>query len=106
MGTRHKPAYELQSLSICISEGEVYPSKRVISYLANHGYDAGRLSVEVLAIVANGGGRFHKSDELENVPGVWGDIYYVTYCEEEWCLKFYIEDGAVVLSCKPDGMNW
>lgn len=48
---------------------------------------------------------FHKSAESTKVPGVWLDIYRgVEFEDEEWYVKFFIDDGEVRLSIL--SANW
>jgi hypothetical protein len=101
-----RPTYELRVLSEFVSCGEVYPDKRVSAYLENHGYDIGEVTVDVLTIISKGEAHFHKSDKLKKIPGIWADIYKVPYLDDMWYVKFYVDDGILVWSCKPDGVNW
>lgn len=48
---------------------------------------------------------FVKSVELDVIPGTWADVYVVTAMDEDWYVKFFIqEDGS--LSLRVLSANW
>jgi hypothetical protein len=103
---KNSPSYELECLRRLADTGEVYPSKRVVSYLNNHGYDVAEVAMGVLVAICEGSCKFDETVELDVLPGVWADVYLVEWSNESWYVKLYIEEGIVILSCKPDGSIW
>ena len=104
--TRNRPKYSFGEISRCLDAKAYFVSRRVASVLESHGYDVDATIAGVMSEIASASARFHKSGELKKLPGTWADIYFVDYDDETWYVKFYIEDGMVVWSCKPDGMPW
>jgi hypothetical protein len=75
----------------------------VIQWLSNHGYDAGETIREVLSSL-HGCARYTESCTLAN--GETADEYVVSLPEDDWYLKFWLDDDPPVVnvwSCRWDG---
>jgi hypothetical protein len=103
---RYKPTYELSIVAELTKAQKIKNKKTVVNELVNHQYDVQVILVGVLHEISEGRARFHKTDQLQYAKGMFADIYYASYSDEEWYVKFYIEDGVIVLSCKLANSNW
>jgi hypothetical protein len=57
-------------------------------------------------MICAGKSSFQKSMILEKIANTWADVYLDDYIDDTWYVKFYLENGVILLSCKPDGSNW
>ena len=99
-----KPHYCCEEVERLARAGRVIATQRVVSWLVNHDYDAAEIIVEVLKSLKSGG-RWVGSVELRN--GEIADEYLVSCADEDWYLKFCIDEGQVVVSvwsCCWDGV--
>ena len=98
-GPRHDPA-----LVARLARGHrVVATGRVVSWLANHGYDAAETIVAVLTSLPERG-RWTDSAALMN--GEVADEYVAPWEEDDWYVKPYVDDDLVVVnvwSCCWDG---
>lgn len=100
------PSYDLGKVKKLVRRGSFSTTKRVRIWLDNHGYNPREIIAGVVEILSPED--FCKSDELEKLPGTMGDIYKVSYCDEDWYLKFFIDEATGnlrvrVWSCCWDG---
>ena len=103
------PAYDPSEVRRLARAGQVIGTGGVQRWLANHDsrltrepYDVKETLVDVLCCVEDG--RWTGSCTLNN--GEIADEYICVYEEENWYLKFYIDDDEVVVhvwSCCWDG---
>lgn len=100
------PFYSLDKVACFVENKCISTTKKVLLALDNHGWIFEDLMPLVLKEIINNRCVFCKTVELHGSPGMFADVYKVD-CEDEcWYVKFYIEDGIIVLSCKPYGSNW
>ena len=91
--SKGKPTYDLDNVKRLASSGCISVSRRPRQFILNrHGRtDAGRFVTGIIDNIAPE--NFHKSDELDILPGTFADIYRnVEYDGEEWYVKFFIND--------------
>lgn len=103
------PTYDLASVKRAVASGDVTLTRRVRSYLTSHA--PGGVEETTLGVFgAMRAGHFHKTDELDALPGVMADIYKgVPYDGTEWYVKFFVHDGLAtvdVWSLKEDGYGF
>lgn len=104
---KRTPTYDLDDVKAAARIGNVCLTKRVSRSLINHGYiDLDDFVCCMLQVLDSS--YFYKSSELENLRGVYADIYRcVPYAGDEWYVKFFQDaDGknyVNVWSLKPDG---
>jgi len=97
------PHYRPEDVARLARAGRVVATARVVSWLMNHDYDAAETLVEVLVGVARSG-RHLGSTTLRN--GEVADEYAVTFDQDDWYLKFYVDGDRVIVnvwSCCWDG---
>jgi hypothetical protein len=95
--------YPVSSVEELARRGCVAATLRVSQWLSNHGYDVKETILEVLASVGSRG-RYIGSCTLMN--GAKADEYVVTLGDEDWYLKFWVDDVECVVnvwSCCWDG---
>lgn len=103
---KHGAAYNLDEVKQLVSQGSFNATKRVTRFILEHTdedvYDA---ILEVFEAANKEG--FRKTVALDKFPGVSADVYYVEVFDDEYYLKFFVDEGkvVVVLSCCIDGMN-
>ncbi len=104
--SENKPSYELRRVKRLCSSGDIRVTRRVSEWLRNHGYI--RVQAFVKGLISNLSEQdFYKSIKLDTFPGCYGDVYKTSYEENEWYVKFLIEENStvLVLSSKYDGIN-
>lgn len=86
---KNKPTYDLDKVKQIALDGErLNVSGRTLQWLANHGYpDYETVQNIVLSLKE---AHFYKSDELVNIPGMYGDIYQPEYDGEIWYVKLFL----------------
>lgn len=100
---RSRPKYDLAEVARLARQRRVITTRRVVSWLMNHDYDAAETLIEVLTSL-EAGGRWVGSAELKN--GEVADEYVVACGDEDWYVKFYVDGVEVVVnvwSCCWDG---
>jgi hypothetical protein len=98
------PRYDLALVARLAREHRVVATRRVVSWIANHDYDAAETMVAVLTSLPDCG-RWAGSAELKN--GEVADEYIVAYDEDDWYVKFYVDGDQVIVnvwSCCWDGV--
>ncbi len=89
------PRYDPRQVTGLARQGRVVTTKRVTSWLVNHDYDAAEMIIEVLTSIETSG-KWLGSCALVNCQ--IADEYLVSVDEEEWYLKFYIDEEQVVIN--------
>lgn len=95
------PTYDLEEVQRLVGQGSI---SRFISDAAREG--AGSLdlgeSLIVEAILMLSPSNFYKTMESERMPGLWQDVYHLTYREKDLYIKVQIDahGRAVVISFK------
>ena len=103
VGDAHHSVAVVESLA---QEGRVVATRRVAQWLSNHGYDVKETIQEVLTSL-DAHGRFIGSCHLVN--GETADEYVVELPEDDWYLKFWVDDDQLIVdvwSCRWDGANY
>ena len=103
---KHGAAYNLDDVKRLVSQGSFNTTRRVERFILGHvGEDVYDAILEVFEAAGKEG--FRKTVELDYLPGVLADVYHVEVFDDEYYLKFYVEEErvVVVLSCCIDGMN-
>lgn len=106
MRSKKEPCYDLAKVQRLVKQNKYRTSKKVRSYLRDHGYDpAGTVEDVICSIELK---HHYKTDELNNIPGTFADIYRHVGCYgEEWYVKFFFENDndqlVVIWSLKEDG---
>jgi hypothetical protein len=98
-----RPCYDLGEVRRLALAGRVVATQRVVSWLANHDYDVAATLVQVLSSLPRHG-RWLGSVELRS--GMIADEYVVALTDEDWYLKFSVDDDQIVVdvwSCCWDG---
>jgi hypothetical protein len=96
--------YPVERVAELARQGRVVATKRVTQWLMNHDYDAKETILGVLSGLGSHG-RFIGSCDLVN--GQVADEYIVEMDDEDWYLKFWVDDDQVVVnvwSCCWDGV--
>ncbi len=93
--SREGPRYDPKEVARLAREGRVVTTKRVQSWLLNHNYDAADTVIEVLTSIETLG-KWLSSCVLGNSE--IADEYVVTVDEEEWYVKFYVDNEQVVVN--------
>jgi len=97
------PRYDRAEVARLAGKRKVVATRRVIAWLISHDYDAAETLVKVLTSLEERG-RWTGSTELMN--GEVADEYVVACRDEDWYLKFYVDDEQIVVnvwSCCWDG---
>ncbi|MDO9556258.1 MAG: hypothetical protein Q7J82_01570 [Coriobacteriia bacterium] len=95
--------YTVTQVEELVRGGRVSATLRVSQWLSNHGYDVKETISEVLTSLESQG-RLTGSCTLMN--GVEADEYVVKLAEDDWYLKFWIDEEQLVVnvwSCCWDG---
>lgn len=104
---KNGPLYTAEIIARLAKAKNYGTTKKVFRALENHGWYFEELIPMVLEEITKDPHRsFYKTVELNRMPGVFADVYRVNCAGERWYIKLYIEDGIIILSCKPDGSNW
>lgn len=104
---KRTPTYDLDDIKEAAYFGNICFTQRVTRSLANHGHpNARQVARGVFQNIDSS--CFYKSSELENLQGVYADIYRcVPYADDEWYVKFFQDaDGTNyvnIWSLKPEG---
>lgn len=111
---RSTPTYSLDEVKRLVQSGKVMISGRPRRFIRNRTerYDLVCFIKELFEALEPCD--FYKSEELEKIPGVWGDVYRpVPFREPQsgeynnWYVKFYVdrdeESLVVVMSANYDG---
>ena len=95
--------YETEQVERLARAGRIVATKRVTQWLSNNGYDVRETLIEVLTSL-EGYGSFTGSCMLKNDETA--DEYLVSLPEDDWYLKFWVEEDqlVVVWSCCWDGV--
>ena len=101
------PTYNLDEARSLVAQGDYILTKKVTDWLINHGFDSSETVEEVFHSLSEEG--FHKTIPLDKRPDTYADVYFADLEDEQWYVKFFIEDGGSrivdVWSCRPDGFN-
>ena len=100
-----KPTYDLGHAQDLVAANKFYMTRRVAKFIRDKWDDRPNLAVaEIFAAIRQSD--FHKSIELDMLPGTFADVYFTEYGGETWYVKFYIDGGETmvqILSCNIDG---
>ncbi|CDD67535.1 uncharacterized protein BN629_01190 [Eggerthella sp. CAG:368] len=104
-----EPYYDLEVAQNLVKEANYRATKRLRNNLQNHGYIVDETIEDVFAAIRPE--NYYKTDKLENIPGVFADIYRHVICYgEEWYVKFFIEENGKasleIWSLKEDGYTY
>lgn len=102
---RTRPRYKLDEAKALAASGKLQISKRANRFITNRiGPGCAKETVKEI-FRKMGADDFVKSIELDAIPGTWADVYTVTTMNEDWYVKFFIqEDGS--LSLRVLSANW
>lgn len=94
------PAYDLEEVQRLVGQGPI--SSRITKVAIQGAADVGMREQDIVAaVLALDAGCFYKSMESEKTPGLWQDVYHLTWGDVELYLKLQINGGfAVVVQCK------
>ena len=106
MRSSRGPCHDLGKIKELVMKSRYRTTKRVRDYILNHGYDYAETVEDVICSIEEG--HYHKTDELEAIPGTFADIYRHVDCyEEEWYVKLFMDDDGTpsvqIWSLKEDG---
>lgn len=102
--SRSKPTYNLQTVKNLCSSGDIRIKETVARGLKNRGYRS--VQAHIKGLISNLSTKdFRQSIELEKFCPYYGDVYITSFEDEDWYVKFYIEEGktVILLSAKYDG---
>ena len=86
-----QPYHDLDLVKSLVSKKKYRVTKRVSSYLLNHGYVDQDIVQNVISSISLS--NYYKTNELEHISGAYADIYrHVTYDGEEWYVKLFIDE--------------
>lgn len=100
---RDHPRYDPAEVARLAVQRRIVATKRVVTWLVNHDYDAVETMIEVLTCI-EAHGSWIGSAVLGN--GEVADEYVVVCDDEDWYVKFYVDGDQVVVnvwSCCWDG---
>lgn len=106
--TRHRPAYDLETVKRLSSEGKFTLLSRPFRFILNRydGADPAEVAASVVEAIEEAD--FQKSDELKKRPGAYADIYSGIECadypEEAWYAKIVMSDEEPLLEIW--SLNW
>ena len=105
--SKSRPSYNLQTVKKLCSSGDIRITKTVVRGLRNRGYM--RIQAHIKGLISNLSPKdFRQSIELEKFQPYYGDVYVTFFEDEDWYVKFYIEEdkekkAVILLSAKYDG---
>ena len=105
-----KPTYDINEVKRLVANGQFATIEKVRGFIRTRYPDIGE--TELIKNVFNTLQLedFYKTFELNNFPGVYGDVYRVEYDEMTWYVKFMKDEGERIririLSCKWDGYQY
>lgn len=109
LSNKKEPHYSLEFAQKLVKESSYRTTKRLRNNLRNHGYIVDETIEDVFAAICPE--NYYKTDELENLQGVFADIYRHVICYgEEWYVKFFIEENGnaslEIWSLKEEGFTY
>lgn len=106
MRSSRGPCHDLGKIKELVMKSRYRTTKRVRDYILNHGYDYAETVEDVICSIEEE--HYHKTDELEAIPGTFADTYRHVECyEEEWYVKLFMDNDGTpsvqIWSLKEDG---
>lgn len=109
MKNKTEPFYDLAKVQKLVKSGKYFTSIRLRKYLTNQGFVTDETIEDVICSIQSH--HYYKTDELQNRPGIYADIYRHIECYEiEWYVKFFFdkeeEPCLSIWSLKEDGYQF